>query len=59
MAVSEPAFVQVRVRVTGFEVVGYQGWLGSMAAPVPEREMPESPVGDVSTQAVALVEVQL
>ena len=50
---------QVKVKVVGVEVVGYQGWPDSIGPPTPEREMPDSPVGELKVQEVAPVEVQL
>ena len=51
--------VQLRVRVVGVVVDGYQACPGTIGPPTPVSEMPELPVGEVSVQAVAPVEVQL
>jgi hypothetical protein len=58
VAVSVP-LVQFKVSVVEAVSVGYHGWLEGMGPPEPEREMPESPVGEVRVQAVAPPEVQL
>jgi hypothetical protein len=51
--------VQFKVRVVEPPTLGYQGWIGSIGPPDPFKDMPESPVGEVRVQAVALPEVQL
>lgn len=58
VAVSVP-LVQSRVKVTGEPKLGYQGCAGEIGPPLPEVEMPEVPLGAVSVQAVAPVELQL
>jgi hypothetical protein len=58
VAVVTPS-VQLSVRVVGLPTAGYHGWPEGIGPPEPDREMPESPVGEVRVQAVALPEVQL
>ncbi len=51
--------VQSMVRVVGLPIVGYQEWSGLIGPSEPEVEgEPVTPEGEVSLQAVALVEVQ-
>ena len=53
-------FVQLRVSVVELATVGYHGWLGAIGPSEPITEdRPVVPLGDVSWQVVAPVEVQL
>lgn len=57
VAVSVP-FVQFKVNVVGEPRLGYQGWPEEIGPPLPMVEIPESPDGEVSVQAVALEDAQ-
>jgi len=54
----EPPLVQLSVKVVGLPTEGYQGCGAEIGPPVPESEIPETPVGLVRVQAVASFEVQ-
>ena len=50
--------VQSKVRVTGLPIAGYQGCPGGIGPPLPAREIPDGPEGEVRVQAVESVELQ-
>jgi hypothetical protein len=51
--------VQLMVSVVDPPTAGYHGWPEGIGPPEPEREIPESPVGEVRVQAVASPDDQL